>query len=354
MEVWISDIKLSKLDVSDAFLPDLEFRDLGGLVLVELAWLAWLGRRSGWLLFSELLDDADDSEELWYGFPMPNSAARLMVGTPGVVGRTTLVRGGGGRDVSGPLLGLLGLSPVLGLCPSAAPGEVIGGCSRSGRSVADKRGADGVRGGGAKRSLGRGKVSERFGVAGGSFVFSGALEGGANPPYPFLAFGIVPLPRPLLIFEAEVPGRSFASPGPPSPAVEGRRGGSNRLGVVFKAFIRSIRFGACFFGGLAGSAESSSPSPSSSPPYPPSLADCGGGGELFAICVKKSSSGLLLLGRSFGVCGDMLLCDPLEPLMGVNVSWGWAMNARSNSLLASKKGKPRHTGERVLAADVST
>jgi hypothetical protein len=63
-EVWISDIKLSKLDVSDAFLPDLEFKDLGGLVLVELAWLAWLGRRSGWLLLSELLDDEDDSEGL--------------------------------------------------------------------------------------------------------------------------------------------------------------------------------------------------------------------------------------------------------------------------------------------------
>jgi hypothetical protein len=356
MEVWISDIKLSKLDVSDAFLPDLEFKDLGGLVLVELAWLAWLGRRSGWLLFSELLDD-DDSEELWYGFPIPNSAARLMVGTPGVVGRTTLVRGGGGRDVSGPLLGLLGLSPVIGLCPSTDPGEVIGSCSRSGRSVADIRGADGVRGGGAKRSLGRGKVSERFGVAGGSFVFSGALGGGANPPYPFFAFGIFPLPRPLLIFEAEVLGRSFTSLGPlgpPSPAaVEGRRGGSNGLAVVFMAFIRSIRFGPCFFGGLAGSAESSYPLPSSRPPYPPSLADCGGGGELSAIWTK-SSSGLAVLGRSFGVCGDMLLCDPLEPLMGVSVSCGWAINARSNPLSASKKGKSRHTEEHVLAADVST
>lgn len=276
-----------------------------------------------------------------------------MVGTPGVVGRTTLVRGGGGRDVSGPLLGLLGLSPAIGLCPSVDPGEVIGGCSRSGRSVADKRGADGVRGGGAKRSLGRGKVSERFGVAGGSFVFSGALGGGAKPPYPFFAFGICPLPRPLLVFEAEVPGRSFAS-SRAGPAVEGRRGGSNRLGVVLMAFIRSSRFGPCFLGGLAGSAEPSSPLPSPSPPYPPSLADCGGGGELFAICVKKSSSGFAVLVRSFGVCGDMLLCDPLEPLMGVSVSWGWVINARSNPLSASKKGKSRHTGERVLAADVST
>jgi hypothetical protein len=46
MEDWISVIKLSKLDVSEGLFPDLEPRDLDGLVR-ELAWLAWLGRRSG-------------------------------------------------------------------------------------------------------------------------------------------------------------------------------------------------------------------------------------------------------------------------------------------------------------------
>jgi hypothetical protein len=35
----MSDIRLSKLDALEGFLPDLELRDLGGLVL-ELAWLA--------------------------------------------------------------------------------------------------------------------------------------------------------------------------------------------------------------------------------------------------------------------------------------------------------------------------
>ena len=212
-----------------------------------------------------------------------------------------------------------------------------------------------MRGGGAKRSLGRGKVSERFGVAGGSL--SGALEGGANPPYPFFALGIFPLPRPLLTFEVEVPGRSFASIGPPSPAAEGRRGGSNGLTGVFRVllllFIRSNRFGPCLFGGT-GNAGSSSPLLSSSPPYPPGLVDCGGGGELFAICGEKNSSALAVPGRPFGVCGDMLLCDPLEPLMGVSASWGWPVNARSTPLLASKKDESRHPGLCVLAADVST
>lgn len=59
------------LVVSDGFLPDLDARDLGGLVR-ELAWLAWLGRRSNWLgrrsnswlLFSEAFDE-DDSEGAW-------------------------------------------------------------------------------------------------------------------------------------------------------------------------------------------------------------------------------------------------------------------------------------------------
>ena len=42
IEVWRSAMRLSKLDVSDAFLPDLDARDLGGLERE----LAVLGRRS--------------------------------------------------------------------------------------------------------------------------------------------------------------------------------------------------------------------------------------------------------------------------------------------------------------------
>jgi hypothetical protein len=194
MDDWMSDIRLSKPEVSDGFLPDRDDKDLGGLVR-ELAWLAWLGRRSGPLLVSELLEEVD-SEDVWYGFPMPNSSARLMVGTTGVLGRTAPDRGGGGRDVSGPLLGLLALSLVIRTRPSGSLGECDGGCGRSGRSVAEEGGAEGVRGGGANRSLGRGKVSDRFGVAGGSMPPSGVFGGGKNPPYPFClgAFGI-PLPK---------------------------------------------------------------------------------------------------------------------------------------------------------------
>jgi hypothetical protein len=249
MDDWMSVIRLSKLVVLDGFRPDRDARDLGGLVreLAWLVWLAWLGRRWGWLPLSELLDDVD-SEDAWYGFPIPNSSARLIVGTPGVVGRTTPVRGGGGRDISGPpLLGLLDLSLVIGTCPSGPPGEF--GWSRcwSGRSVADRGGAEGVRTGGAKRSLGRGKVSDLFGVAGGSSAPSGALDGGPKPPYPFClcGFGALPLPRPLLMFEADVPGRSFTS----GPAADGRR--PKGPDMLFTVFIRSIRFGPCFLGGFA-------------------------------------------------------------------------------------------------------
>ena len=63
-------MRVSKLDVFDGFLPDLELTDLtdlGGLVRE----LAWLGRRSDGLRV-ELVDDVD-SDGTWYGFPTPNS-----------------------------------------------------------------------------------------------------------------------------------------------------------------------------------------------------------------------------------------------------------------------------------------
>ena len=53
MEDWRSAMRLSKLEVSDAFLPDLEAKDLGGLERE----LAVLGRRSPWLK-SEVLETA--------------------------------------------------------------------------------------------------------------------------------------------------------------------------------------------------------------------------------------------------------------------------------------------------------
>lgn len=213
---------------------------------------------------------------------MPNSCARLMVGTPGVVGRTTPDRGGGGREVSGPLLGLRVRSLVIGIRSSEPPGEFGWSRCRSGRKVAEAGGADGVRCGGAKRSLGRGKVSDLFGVTGSSSALPGPLAGGPKPPYPFglCGFGSLPLPRPLLMLEAEVLGRrSFASLGRlPGPAAEGRR--PKGSGVLFTEFMRSIKLGGCFDAG------SSYPFRSSSPPYPPDLVDCGGGGELLAICGK--------------------------------------------------------------------
>ena len=236
MEDWISDIKLSKLEVSDGFLPDLDDSDLGGLVreLAMLTWLAWLGRRSSWLLLSDVVLD-DDSEGVWYGFPIPNSSARLIVGTTGVFGRRRPVRGGGARGVSGPLLGLLGLSI---------------GAGPSGRKVAEDGGAEGVRCGGTKLSLGRGKVSARFGVGGAS-----VLE--PKPPYP--------------------PVRGvFPSLTPPRPAADGLRPESSGAGEM--AFIG---LGA----GFAGKDESSYPA--SNPPYPPGLLGCAGGGELFAIVGVK-------------------------------------------------------------------
>lgn len=78
--------------------------------------------------------------------PTPNSDARLMEGTaglstwPAVPGRIRLVRGGGGREVSGSLLGLRNLSDVTGVRPATS---FDGFRNLSGRGP----GADGVRAG---------------------------------------------------------------------------------------------------------------------------------------------------------------------------------------------------------------
>jgi hypothetical protein len=300
--------------VSEGFLPDLDDKDLGGLVreLAWLAWLAWLGRRSCRLLFSELSDEVDP-EGVWYGFPTPNSSARLIVGTTGVFGLPTPVRGGGGPEVPGPPLGLRVFSLVIGARPSRSPGASNGDRNRSGRMLSADGGAEGERAGGAKRSLGRGNVSDRFGDKGCSSAPPSGLGDGPRPPSPFCLgpFGPVPLPSLLLGLPAEVPGRS-------GPAAEGRR--PVPKGPAGIEFNLSIKLGACFFGALAGRAESSSPLLPSSPPYPPGLGDCGGGGELLAILGPKYSSALPRPGRrALGVWGDTALWDPLERLTGV--SW---------------------------------
>jgi hypothetical protein len=91
---------------------------------------------------------------------MPNSAARLMDGTVGV--GIVLVRGGGGREVSGPRLGRLARSLVrVGRCS----GEAFDG--RRNLSGLDE-GAEGVRAGGSVLSAARGKVSDRLGMLGRS------------------------------------------------------------------------------------------------------------------------------------------------------------------------------------------
>ena len=168
----------SKPDVSEAFLPALDATDLGGLDR-ELVWLgrrsllAWLGRRPDWLNPAELEEEVD-AEDAWYGFPIPNSAARLIEGTVGV--GIVLIRGGGGRDVSGPLLGLRDRSLVSG----GRSCEVEGRRNLSGR---DPDGADGVRTGGSTTSLGRGNVSERLGATNRSATKSScAFGGGPKPP----------------------------------------------------------------------------------------------------------------------------------------------------------------------------
>lgn len=253
---------------------------------------------------------------------MPNSSARLIAGTPEFAGRTRPVLGGGARGVSGPLLGLLGLSVALGDHPSGSWGS-NGGRSLSGCNVADEGGAEGVRGGGAKLSLGRGKVSARDGVAGGGSGSPDVFRGGPKPPNPFC---LRPPPSPLLRFEEEVPGRSLKLPRPLRPAVDGRRSASKGPGVI--EFMRSITSNDCFRGVLAASA-GPRPLPSSSPPNPPGLFDCG---ESLAIFGPNNSSGLPAPGREFGVNGDASLCDPLERLIGVN--WPCPKYARSGPIVS--------------------
>ncbi len=91
--------------MSDGFLLDcLELADLAGLER-ELAWLVWVWTE---LLYPDPLDDVDSDGE-WYGFPTPNSWAKLIAGTAGapswpallpVRGWMRLVRGGGALVVS--------------------------------------------------------------------------------------------------------------------------------------------------------------------------------------------------------------------------------------------------------------
>lgn len=131
-----SSIRSSKLPVFEGFRFGC---DRAGLVCV-LDWLGWP------LLKFEYPDDAE-SEGVWYGLPMPNSAARSTDPVlPEVLGRTMLFRGGGGREVSGPIDGL------------RVPSNALFCRSRSGRGP----GADGVRNGASLAKLGLGKVSERF------------------------------------------------------------------------------------------------------------------------------------------------------------------------------------------------
>ena len=111
----------------------------------------------------EALDDTD-WDGVWYGFPMPNSAAKLMEGValpslPAVLGLTRLTRGGGGREVSGPIDGRLDLSLVVGIRLGIS---FDGLRSLSGLGP----GADGVRSGASTAAACLGKVPARFSGSG--------------------------------------------------------------------------------------------------------------------------------------------------------------------------------------------
>ncbi len=167
-----SDTKSSNLDVLDGFRTDLDLlRDRAGLVCEE----GWLGR-----LKVEALDDME-SDGVWYGLPIPNSAARLMDGVAlpsRVRGRTRLILGGGGREVSGPMEGLRDLSPFMGVRDRTMSLDALDGLrSLSGRGP----GADGVRNGISIVSLGLGNVPARLLAPKGGGSKSSSLRGGPKP-----------------------------------------------------------------------------------------------------------------------------------------------------------------------------
>ena len=114
------------------------------------------------------MDAFDDIDWLgvWYGLPMPNSAARLMDGVvlpslPAVLGRTRLTRGGGGREVSRTVDGRLDLdrSPFLGIRSGIS---FDGLWNRLGLGP----GADGVRSGASTAAACLGNVPARLNVSG--------------------------------------------------------------------------------------------------------------------------------------------------------------------------------------------
>jgi hypothetical protein len=135
---------------------------------------------------------------VWYGFPIPNSAARLTSGiggaSPGLVavlGRIKLVpRGGRGLVKSGPDtegFRCLGGDP-LGDRPCSS-GHVPLSTFDGLRIPELFAGSEGLRNGGSLGSLGRGNVCDLFSGCNGSRSGSSLVDGGPNPPYPF-ALGI--------------------------------------------------------------------------------------------------------------------------------------------------------------------
>src|SRR3569833_1754252 len=129
---------------------------------------------------------------------MPNSAARLLDGAslPEVRGRTTLVLGGGGREVSGPIDGRRDRGERGG----SMLGSSDGLRNLSGRGP----GADGGRSGGSAASLCRGNVPARLLVPKGSGSKSSGSRRDPKPPYPSFFPSRDGAP-PLLLVEDDVP-----------------------------------------------------------------------------------------------------------------------------------------------------